>query len=182
NNITGNSYTGDVTLYKAGEYLATTTVSGTISEGTSLEGSFAGAGIGNGSFSVSYDSVVNAKTAGLSEIAGTRYRGPVNASITDQRFDIDAAGNIISSFASTNAIKMAGCEYVAGSSLTAIAGQNLYDLVLVLSSCDDTTVDGSYTGLATLIDDPVLSLDNRYMPAAFSNGSFAGTASPFTLN
>ncbi len=78
---------------------------------------------------------------------------------------------------------MAGCEYDTGSSLTAIAGQNMYDLVLVLSNCYDATVDGSYTGLATTIDDPDFPLpNNAFMPAAFSNGSFAGTASPFTWN
>ena len=179
--ISGNSYTAVATIYKAAENIGTANVTGTITEGTSLDGAFSGIGIANGTFSVTYDTVVNAKTASLSVIANTRYRGPLNTGNIDIRFDIDATGNVISSFASTNAIKMADCNIGTGSSLTAKADGNLYDLVFVLSGCNDMTVNGSYTGLITIFDDTVQPAINGFMPAAFSNGSFAGTA-VFNIN
>ena len=179
--ISGNSYTAVATIYKAAVNIGTANVTGTITEGSSIAGTFTGSGIANGTFSVTYDTVVNARTASLSVIANTSYRGPLNTAVSDLRLDIDATGNVISSFASTDAIKMAGCNVIAGSSFIAIADQNLYDLVFVLTGCNDATVNGSYTGLITVFDDTVQPAINGFMPAAFSNGSFAGTA-VFNIN
>ena len=179
--ISGNSYTAVATIYKAAVNIGTANVTGTITEGSSIAGTFTGSGIANGTFSVTYDTVVNARTASLSVIASTRYRGPLNTGNFDIGFDIDATGNVISSFPSINGIKIEGCNIVAGSSLTAIAGGNLYDLVFVLSGCNDVTVNGNYTGLITIFDDTVQPAINGFMPAAFANGSFAGTA-VFNIN
>ena len=174
--ISGDSYTAVATVYKAGENITTADVTGTITEGTSLEGTFAGSGIANGTFSVTFDTAVNAKTTDLSTIANSSYRGAINASGIDLRLDINATGDVVSSAASSDAVKLAGCDVVTGSSLTAIVDENLYDLVFVLSGCDDATVDGTYTGLMTLSDDIMNAIINGFMSVSFSNGSFAGTA------
>ena len=172
--ITGTSYSAVATVYKAGVNIATANVTGTITEGTSLEGTFAGSGIANGTFTVAFNA--DAKMADLSVNVNPDYRGSINASGIDLRLEIDATGDVVSSASSTDAIILAGCDVVTGSSLTAITDENLYDLVFVLSGCDDATVDGSYTGLSSISDDLIQPLINGFIHFAFSNGSFAGTA------
>lgn len=170
--IDGNSYTAVATIYKAAENIGSANVTGTINEGTSIEGNFAGNGIANGSFSVSYDNVVNAKTAGLH----TSYEGSLNTGFSNIGFDIDATGNVISTLSSINAIKFSGCSIVAGSTLIAIPDLNLHDLIFVFTGCDDATVNGTYSGLITTTDIASPFVSDAFMPTAFSNGSFAGTA------
>ncbi len=174
--IKNDKFEATATVYKAAVNIATVDITGTIVEGTSLSGTFDGSGIANGTFTVTYDVDVNAKVAGLGVIGGTRYRGPINASSIDLRFDIDATGNVISSFPSIDAVKLANCNVVTGSSLTAISDENLYDLVFVLSGCDDATVDGNYTGFITTYDSVSPPEPDGFMLVAFSNGSFAGIA------
>lgn len=174
--IDGNSYTAVATIYKAAENIGSANVTGTINEGTSIEGNFAGNGIANGSFTVAYDNVVNAKSASLSVIGGggIRYGGDLNTGGSDIRFEFNADGSLLSTKVSIDAIKMSGCNLITGSSLAVVASQNLYNVEFVLGGCDDGTVDGSYTGLATIFDD--VTVTDGLMPIAFSNGSFAGTA------
>ncbi|MCP4486331.1 MAG: hypothetical protein GY820_03290 [Gammaproteobacteria bacterium] len=176
--ISGSSYEAVATVYKAAEYLATANVSGNITAGVSLSGTFAGSGIANGTFSVAADEFANAGAAGLDVIGGASYKGPLNTGSSDLAFDIDADGNVESTATPINAIKMTGCALVADSKLTPIAGENLYDLVFVLSGCDDSTVNGTYTGLVTIFDNtnPSEPSVNGIMPAAFSNGEYSGTA------
>lgn len=176
--IDGASYTAVLTLYQDAVNVATVNVSGTINEGVSLTGTLTGSGAGNGSFSVSYDSVVNAKTAGLNVIASTSYGGDLNTGTHDIRFDIDADGNVISSLASDNAITMNDCNIVAGSSLLPQTAGNLYAVTFVLTGCANSTVNGSYTGLTSLKDyiGTSVNIVDYYMPITFSNGSYSGTA------
>ncbi|MCP4491559.1 MAG: hypothetical protein GY820_30270 [Gammaproteobacteria bacterium] len=142
----------------------------------SLSGTFAGSGIANGTFSVAADEFANAGAAGLDVIGGASYDGKLNTGFSFIKFDIDASGNVESTTSSINAIKMTGCALVEGSKLTPIANENLYDLVFVLSGCDDSTVNGTYTGLVTIFDDLAQPAVNGFMPAAFSNGEYSGTA------
>jgi len=175
--INGSSYTGAVTVYKDGILFTTTTVSGTITEGTGLTGTFVGSDIVNGSFTVAYDTRVNATDASLAIIGSTSYRGGYNASTVDLRIDIDATGNVVSSFASTDAVKFEDCNIVAVSTYSPVPNQNLYIVNFTFSGCTDGAVNGSYTGLMSVFDDLTLQtpLINGSMPLSFSNGNYAGT-------
>ena len=174
--ITGDSFEAVATIYKAAVNIGTTNVTGTIDAGTGLTGTFEGSGIANGSFSVMLDMDINAQIADIEDIEGFRYDGGLNSGLTNFRFEFFTDGETISSQDSTDAVQLSGCDLISGSTLTAITEENLYVVDFIFTGCDDVTVDGTYTGLASTFDDLDQLTDDGLMPIAFSNGSFAGTA------
>jgi len=155
-----NSFMATFTIYTHGENPVTATASGTITQGSSITGTLTGAGVGDGTFSLTY-STVNNSTAALSRIVTTvsnpGWGSPVGGSIDNLVIDIDAAGNAIDDLATTTGI-YDNCGF--NGVFTPIAGTNLYAATFTLNTCDfSATVEGSYTGLATtqsLADDTLV--------------------------
>ena len=174
--ISGNSYTAVLTLYQNAAYVATVNVSGTLNEGVSLTGTLTGSGAGNGSFTVAYNATVNAKTASLVVIGNVNYDGKLNNGISAISFDVANNGNVTNTTVFSDAGKMSGCNFNTGSSLLPQAASNLYVATFVLTGCTDTNVNGSYTGLSTTFDNVLEGVSDGYMPTAFSNGTYSGTA------
>ena len=175
--ITENTVTGSVNVYRNGVLLDTTTLTGTIAEGTSLTGTFAGAGIVNGSFTVSYDTIVNAVNAVTAETNIFGWTGYLNADTAEIGFDNDSAGFVTGSTfsSSSNSPVFQYCKISTDntSTFTAINGLALYSVTFVMQSCTDTNVDGTYTGFGIIKDSQ--SVTAGLLPMAFSNANFAGT-------
>ena len=160
--ITGSSYTGTVTIYKAGSKISTTavTISGTLVGGSSIEGTLAGTGAGNGTFTLSYGQS-NDTLASYGRIETTYRTTPGTgtwwgASVGDGGpggFGIKSDGNRFVSVSSTAPDQglIRYCDYHFTSSVVPVANSALYAAEIELYRCDAVAVDGTYTGLATLL-------------------------------
>lgn len=65
--ISGNSYSGTLSVYDDGVLLGTAPVSGTITQGSTVTGTLSGTGAGNGTFTLNY-AATNGEVAGLSRV------------------------------------------------------------------------------------------------------------------
>jgi len=148
--ITLNSFTADFTIYTNGQSPMAAAVSGTITQGSRIEGTLTGSGAGNGTFSLSY-ATTNNQVAALSRIENTTnvtWGAVIGNGTSAFEFIIDAAGVIVDDANNVGGLFQA-CEINFGSTLSPISGTNLYAISSSLVSCADTNVRMNYTGFAT---------------------------------
>ena len=171
-NITGDTFTATVNIYKDGVLLPdTATVSGAITTASSLTGVLTGVGAGNGTFSLTYS--LNNEPSDLSRIDRIEgWSGPLNgASFEPVTTFISESGEISRNgdfFSVTPAI--AGCGIDAGSTVLPISGLNIYNVTITFSTCTDSAADGNYTGFAT-----TQSVADEVLVLAYSNDSFSAS-------
>ncbi len=171
--VTANDFTANVTIYKDGLVVSTTTMTGTIAEGSQITGTIAGTGAFNGTFTIVF-AQSNSEPSAISKvenIPGEVWSGQIGPT-TDQQFSIDGSGALIDISAPTDGVFIF-CGLGIGidtGTISAIANTRLFDVSLKLIECDDSNVDGSYTGLAT-----TKGTDN-ILVFAYSDGTFAALA------
>jgi len=169
--ITGNTYTATVNIYKDGVLLPdTATVEGTFTTASTMQGALTGVGAGNGSFSLTYS--LNNEPSDQSRIDnGDGWFGVING-INDIQDHIIATDGVFTR-SGTFAVGFpvfAGCDYGAGSTVLAIADINVYEVNIELINCTDTNVNGTFTGFAT-----TQSVADSFLVLAFSNGSYSAS-------
>jgi len=171
--ISGNDFTADFTIYYRGEKPteSTATVTGQITEGSSITGTLIGSGVGSGTFSLLYAST-NSEVAAISRIENgvgkAEWEGQVGFSGFELRFTIDNAG-VITTTSSPIPGAFTSCDFAG--TITPIGGSSLYNVSMNLSGCLGGTADGDYTGFAAsrsqMNPDDTLVLavsDGRYSP------------------
>lgn len=144
--ISGNSFNGTAVIFLNGRNSGTATVSGTITQGSSITGTLTGAGAGNGTFSLIY-ATNNNEVAELPKLEKPDWASPVGGSATNFLLRIDDAGN-----ASDGGIVFSGafnaCSVVA--QLLTIPNTSMYSQnSFGIAGCADADADAWYTGLAT---------------------------------
>lgn len=172
--FSGDDYTADVIIYKAGAFLTTATATGTLTGGSKMTGDLAGVGAGNGPFELTY-AQSNDALATLARIeteftnssprAGEFWGASLFGLGRNGGFAVTAErgffGVITGNFDLFNS-----CAYSLGSSLNPIAASSLYSAEIIFKGCNGVTAtnsDGTYTGLATLVS--VDSLDDGILLA-----------------
>lgn len=167
--ITGNTYTATVNIYKNGVLLPdTATVTGTITTASSMEGTLTGVGAGNGSFSLTYS--LNNEPSALNRI-DINWAGTINGIKEGEFTTITSTGDVSRSAPFfTNFIILKGCDYGAGSTVLPISGVNVYEVNMELIDCTDSNVNGTYSGFAT-----TQSVADSFLVLAFTNGSHSAS-------
>ena len=152
--ISGNSYSGTLSVYDDGVLLGTAPVSGTITQGSTVTGTLSGTGAGNGTFTLNY-AATNAQVAALGRVEETAnpfWHGPIGGSTSDYFFGISASGALGHAGPATSNGTFHGCEFL-GDKITPIAGTNLYSVTVMFDpiGCINPNIItvNNYTGLAT---------------------------------
>jgi len=178
--ISGNDFTADFTIYYRGEKPteSTATVTGQITEGSSITGTLNGSGFGSGTFSLLYAST-NSEVAAISRIVNgpgkTDWLGAIGFPGFEHEFAIDNAGVLLTTRNATGRV-FDSCDFAG--TITPIGGSSLYSVSVSLSGCNsgaasEGSADGDYTGFAssrsqTNPDDRLVFAvsDGRYSPNA----------------
>jgi len=160
--VSGTGYSANVTIYSKGVMVKTASVVGTITAGTSITGTLAGTGSGNGIFTLNY-AANNAEQSTL-VIAGhgvTAWSGKFNGGVTNTDIPIDGTtGSMTISTSGLNKGIFSSCT-LAGT-ISPIIGMHLYTINITSTGCFlDPAAEGTYTGLAstrmlTLKDDTLV--------------------------
>jgi hypothetical protein len=189
--ISGNGFSGTLSVFKDGQKDAqnptTVSVSGSINQGSSLSGTFGGAGEANGDFMVNY-ALSNNQAADVLRIQSTsnvHWSARIGGATTETFFGILSDGDINSDYAGTDG-NFATCEIAGpvGSSTSVpdfapISGTSLYSVTFRLANCTqntsaDSVTVGFYLGLATsrsvTTTDDTLVLVGTSANGAFSVG------------
>jgi len=171
--ISGDSYTATVTIYTNGQNPFSATISGTITEGSSITGDLTGTGAGNGSFSLTYATINNipAAIARIQRVAPQSWKAIIDGSSTNYEFDIDSGGGFIHNLEVTPGY-FSNCEM--DGTVTALGITSLYSVSITITRCTgagNSSVNGSYTGFITTQNnaDTILIL-------ALANGSYSVSA------
>jgi hypothetical protein len=155
--IDQNDFTADVTIYTDGQNPMSATVSGTITQGSSITGTLTGTGAGSGSFSLSYASTNN-QVAAQSRVENSTTNATwgafVGNSTSEYEFkidpfdpdyfvdDVNGVGGVFDMCQLTDGAQDQG--------ITPIADTNLYNVDVRLYGCATVAVnDDNYTGFAT---------------------------------
>ncbi|MCP4993525.1 MAG: hypothetical protein GY934_07045, partial [Gammaproteobacteria bacterium] len=148
--ISGSNFTATVDIYIFGVMQASIPASGSIITESTITGTLEGEGVGNGTFTLTYD--LNNADSDLARVTGD-WQGPLNGTLVD-------AGNLIISpagvitrdlphiFYSSDFV-LGYCDYAPGSTVEAIPDVNVYALTLNLVGCNNPEVDGEHTGFIT---------------------------------
>ncbi len=170
--IEGNDFTADVTIYLDMDQNITlapvsSTMSGTITEGSRIEGTIAGTGAATGVFSVDYDSmsVTTADSADIAYKWNGYFNNRINATLT---FTLDTSGSVSMDFVDQVAFGIFEDCHISGSVLP-IASQGLFAVNFEMADCDQDAYKGNYTGFAI-----PASLENDTLILMFSNDVAAG--------
>lgn len=144
--VTGNDYSGTLSVYDDGTLLGTAPVSGTITQGATVTGTLAGTGAGSGTFALNY-AASNSQAAALARVENMNtWEGFIGGSTAPYRFNVNA-GNVIhdaENFGGTFSL----CEM--NGTISPYSGTNLYSIAVVLTFCQNPAVNGvAYAGLAT---------------------------------
>jgi hypothetical protein len=143
--VTANDFSANVTIYKDGLVASTTTMSGTITEGSQITGTIAGTDAFNGTFTIVY-AQSNSEPSAISKvenIPGEVWSGQIGPT-TDQMFQINNSGAVINIDESSDGV-FAGCTITGASIISPIPNTRLYNVSLEFISCSGS----NYTGLAT---------------------------------
>jgi hypothetical protein len=144
--ISGNSFSGTAAIFIDGQNSGAATVSGAITQGSSITGTLTGVGAGNGTFSLIY-ATSNNEVAELPRLEGSDWTSPVGGSLTDILMIADDAGNV-SNLSVVSSGVFSSCGVTA--ELLTIPNTNMYTMNLFgVFFCADADVDAWYTGLAT---------------------------------
>ena len=171
--VSGNDLTSTVTIYHNGDVKGTAVLNATITEGSQLTGSFTGTELGNGTFVSTFSNLSNTASA-LSQvynIATIYWNADLNeAPLTDFsgfEFEIDNAGKMIDSVASSSPTFQNCNVSTTGSTFLPIANTSLFAVSINFSTCTTAAVEvGTYTGFAQLKTATTLAI-------TVSNGTYA---------
>lgn len=155
--ITGNDYSATLKIYKNGEIPAgafgTTTVSGTITQGSQITGTLTGSGLGNGTFTSTYSNLNNTP-ADPDTIAGDafgfRWDCYINDSVNRENLFINDLGELVNGNAAFGTV-VDDCEWTG--TVTPISGTALFsvDITSTINCANpaaNTANSGAFTGLA----------------------------------
>ena len=154
--INGNDFTATFTIYDDGANPINATVSGMITQGSSITGTLSGSGVGSGTFSLTY-ATTNNEVASLSKIENTTnfsWGAMIGGATATAAFEfiIDAAGGMVDDENNVQGLFHA-CQITSGfgaSTISPIAGTNIYEINAELVGCSpNTSVNMEYIGLAT---------------------------------
>ena len=170
--VTANDFTANVTIYKDLLVVSTTTMSGTITEGSQITGTIIGTSAFNGTFTIVF-AQSNSEPSAISKVENTPgvfWSGQIQpAPDTPQLFAIDSIGNITDIDAPTGVF--GGCTITGASTISPIPNTRLYNVSLEFIGCSAT---GSiFTGLATTKD--VGSADD-VLVFTYADGTLAASA------
>jgi len=165
--VTGTQVTGSGTLVAApgttladGSTVSNLTITGTVSEGNTLNLTIAAAGVST-SVSMTFDAPLYNRTSALATVAGV-YSG-FEIFGDPASFVVDAMGGITSQSGS-------GC--VGSGQINVIdAGFNAYDVSLTLDVATCGAVSGLYDGLGLTDDDMAINDNNAFTFAVFTTDS-----------
>jgi hypothetical protein len=171
--VEGNDFTADVTIYLDMDQNITlapvsSTMSGTITEGSRIEGTIAGTGAATGVFSADYDSMSDTP-AGSSDIANKwdgYFNNRSNATLT---FTLDASGSVSMDFGDQPLFGIFKTCLFSGS-ISPISSQGLFAVNLEMSDCIQANYTGNYTGFAipaSLADDTLVLMFSNDVAAGF---------------
>lgn len=147
--IDGEAFSGNVTIYRDGVQISTASVSGTITEGSSIAGTLTGQGPGNGTFDLTY-AMSNSQPANLADLS-------VKTFWAENKFDISIAIGADGSVTALDAPNLAPFEQCSfDGAYTPIPNTALYSVTITFSNCNNSSVDGQYTGLAASKSDSLL--------------------------
>jgi len=155
--ISANDFAANVSIFKHGQPIAnpSASISGTITEKSKVEGTITGTGAGNssGMFTLQY-ATNNNKAANVSRIertGGNVWGSKLSTGSSYSDFNIDSAGNLVSSGGTASNGFFVGCDLGNGS-FTPITGTSLYNVTMNVTGCTDTTIHLTYVGLAASLD------------------------------
>ena len=152
-----NDFTADFTIYTDGENPVTATASGTITEGSKIEGEL----VGSGTFSLLYASTNDQAAAVTSAWLGT------GGGFDELGFTIDGAGNLTHDESAAFNRLFGLCKM--NGTVTPVGGTRLYSVSVELTGCAVPSVEGSYTGLTTTRDGTAA---NNLLVYSVSNGAY----------
>jgi len=164
--VSGNDFSGSVTVYEAGAMVQQdVSVTGLITEGSSLIGTLGGSGVANGTFQLNY-AEDNGPVNLVQLERASDWRPVVNLNIPSLNLTDTAAvapaDNIGTGGTGSNIFE--GCSYLGR--IDPIAGTHLYTVTVTMDSCngEGTGVDAIpvHTGLASVrgTDRFILALSN----------------------
>ena len=150
--VSGNNYSGTLSVYDDGTLVGTAPVTGTITQGTSVSGTLTGTGAGSGSFQLLY-AASNSETAALGRVEDTTnpyWEGPIGGSVSKNVIAINSGGNLLHAQAAFDGT-FDGCNIYG--TIAPIAATNLYTVTIVFDTAGcinpDIITNNNYTGLAT---------------------------------
>ena len=170
--MTMSAFIADVTIFTGTDQNPTpapiiTTLSGTIIEGTRLEGTIAGTGAATGTFSADFNSMSNTQSDSAN-ITNT-WSGEINGRADmKMKFSVDAGGLVSSQFGDEPVSGIFGQCEVTGS-ITPITSESLYGIELDLGNCTTATSTGNYSGFSI-----PASLANDTLVFAFAKDNVSG--------
>ena len=178
--INGNDFSASMTIYKNGKIpagaLGTTSLSGTIDQGTQLRGDFTGTELGNGSFISTYSTLNNTASAAATIEVDSTSNGwdcLINEAVNLFNLGIDNVGVIRT--AGNNLVSSVLEDCNIDGTITPISGTGLYLInVTSVTSCLNDAVNsvntGAYTGFAITkeIDNP-----NDRLVFTMTNGTYS---------
>ncbi|MBI3561657.1 MAG: hypothetical protein HY080_08085 [Gammaproteobacteria bacterium] len=151
--VTGNNYTGTLTVYQKGINPLSAPVSGTITPGATITGTLTGTGAGNGTFTLKY-AANNNQPAALStvgRVSPALWTGKISEGNINTDFTIDSTTGSMSSFGGSKPTFLCDVDGTL-STVTPISGTHLYSVKATVINCFNsasTGPNGTYTGLAT---------------------------------
>ena len=147
--VSGNSFSGTVSVYHNGVKQSEAPIDGTITQGTTITGSLAGTGAGKGTFILNYN---NKPLAASLTVFGTTRCGAGNIMNQIGCFDI-TNGMITPNSQTTFNGTFFGCDASSGT-VAPITGTSLYNVTITLTGCTNgVALDGVYSGLAATYSD-----------------------------
>lgn len=169
-NISGSDFTADVTIYTGMatfpvDPVITTTITGTITEGSRIEGTIEGTGAATGTFVADYSSL--STTPAASANIAQEWTGLVNGLSDRFRFTLDGLG-VITPYTLTLIDGVFDSCRLSGS-ISSISSESLYFVDIDMTNCLEFPVDGNYTGFAI---PGSLAFDTLLI--AFSDGDTSG--------
>jgi len=150
-NINGNNFTAAVTVFQDGNETTTSTLTGMITEGARITGTLTGDGLGSGTIHELLYAVSNNEASDLSRVENNvneRWFDRVGGGTIDFGFAIGMTGSITGTITTTDGV-FSECTVGSGT-ISPITGTSLYTLSLTLSSCNISSVNGDYSGLASI--------------------------------
>jgi len=152
--LSGINYTADVVIYKDNIPYENTTLSGTLTAGVSIAGTFANSGTayGHGSFRLDYSLANTPTVTDVSRIVRdnttpiVRWRNIPAAATAYSTLQIQSTGVLLNGVAAGSGI-FVGC-FINGT-ISPVSSTALYQVSMTLTFCSTAAVNGTYTGTAT---------------------------------
>jgi len=172
--INVNDFTATVSVFQDGTLITTAPVTGMITAGAKITGTLTGSGLGSGTFELIY-ALSNNTAAALSRVQNNvdegwfdRVGGGMAIGLA---FAVDAMGSIAPGFSANDGV-FNQCVVDTGV-IAPVVGTSLYTLSLTLSNCNNATVNGDYSGLASTRTESTEPPVGDRLVSVISNSNFS---------